>query len=423
VTGAGAASADGAGAGAGAASSGGGADGVPVYRGITWDHPRGRDALRAAAAADPAIDIVWEAHSLEHFESHPIDELARDYDLIVLDHPHLGEALELGSLQSMEAVVGDALLDRLRGGSVGPSFESYRLNGRQWALPLDAATQVAVLRTELLDGPPPATWAEVEQLSERAPVALSLAGPHAFLSFASICVALGEPIADDPAHPLVSDITGSLALDLLRAIGSRAPAGTVELNPIGLLERMTATDDIVYCPLVYGYVNYSTPALRFTDAPSALPGGRRGSTIGGTGIAVSRRASVTPELAAHIAWLLSPETQRGFIPTHAGQPSARAAWTDDDVDRASAGFYRSTLATTESSWVRPRYAGFIPFQSAASALVREVVAGTLPVAEGLARLRSLFRTSAHARHGASDAVSGSEAASHARSPHNQGVPS
>lgn len=396
---------------------------VPSYRGITWDHPRGRDALRAAAAADPAIDIDWSAHSLEHFESHPIDELARDYDLIVLDHPHLGEALELGSLLPMDDVVGPEALDRWAGASVGPSFESYRLHGRQWALPLDAATQVAVLRSDLVpDGEPPETWADVERLSTEVPVALSLAGPHAFLSFASICAALGEPVADDPTQPVVSDITGTLALDILRSIGSRAPAGSETQNPIALLERMTAGDDIAYIPLVYGYVTYSSPVLRFADAPSALPGGRRGSTIGGTGIAVSRRAEVTPELVAHISWLLSDEAQRGFIPQHSGQPSARSAWTDDAVDRDSAGFYRSTLATVEQSWVRPRFAGYIPFQSAASALVREVVAGAVPVAEGLARLQSAFRTSTTAIQAGTEPLSGSVSEPIART-RTQGVPS
>ncbi|MBF4572509.1 carbohydrate ABC transporter substrate-binding protein [Herbiconiux sp. VKM Ac-1786] len=394
---------------------------APSYRGITWDHPRGRDALRAAAAADASLELDWQAHSLEHFESHPIDELARDFDLIVLDHPHLGEALELGSLQPMEDVVGPELLERWAGASVGPSFESYRMLGRQWALPLDAATQVAALRTDLLPGvAAPATWAEVEQLAAEAPVALSLAGPHAFLSFASICAALGEPVADHPDLPFVSTITGSLALDILRSIGGRAPAGSATQNPIALLERMTSTDEIAYLPLVYGYVTYSTPVLRFADAPAALPGGRRGSTIGGTGIAVSRRAEVTPQLVAHITRLLSEETQRDFIPRHAGQPSARSAWTDPEVDRAASGFYASTLATIESSWVRPRYSGYIPFQSAASALVREVVAGALPVAEGLERLRSAFRVSVRARSAATEPVRAPVPASRART-HPRGV--
>ncbi|MDO9396180.1 MAG: hypothetical protein Q7T71_06535, partial [Herbiconiux sp.] len=298
------------------------------YRGITWDHPRGRNALEAAAAASAeqpgGVQIAWQAHSLEHFESHPIDDLAANFDLIVLDHPHLGEALEKHSLQPMDAVVGAASIERWSREAVGPSFDSYSADGYQWALPLDAATQVAVRRTELVPVAP-VGWAEVEQLSARVPVALSLAGPHAFLSFASMCSAFGQPVGQDAAGPFVDRTTASVVLELMRSIASRAPEGTERLNPIGLLERLSTTGDIAYIPLVYGYVNYSSPTVRFSDAPVTVPGGRIGSTIGGTGLAVSSRATVTPELVAHIEWLMSAAVQRGFIPEHDGQPSARAA--------------------------------------------------------------------------------------------------
>ena len=381
------------------------------YRGITWDHPRGRNALTAAAAgaagagagaaaADgspatpPPVDLSWSAHSLEHLESHPIDELAREYDLIVLDHPHLGEALELHSLQPMDAVVGAERIERWSRESVGPSFDSYSADGYQWALPLDAATQVAVHKPRLVSvAELPETWGEVEQLSRRAPVALSLAGPHAFLTFASLCVAWGEELSAHPDFGFVSRATASAVLETMRSIGSRIPAGSELQNPIALLQRLSDGDDIAYCPLVYGYVNYSGAEVRFADAPSVTPGGRRGSTIGGTGLAVSSHAEVTPELVAHIAWLMSPEAQRRFIPQHDGQPSARAAWTDPEVDAAASGFYSGTLATLQQSWVRPRYAGYIPFQSEGSAIVRDVVLGEIGVDAGIDRLEAAFAAS------------------------------
>ncbi|MFB2580291.1 ABC transporter substrate-binding protein [Herbiconiux sp. P15] len=381
------------------------------YRGITWDHPRGRNALEAAArdaaarqaAGSGGVDITWSAHSLEHFESHPIDDLAANYDLIVLDHPHLGEALEKHSLQPIDAVVGAARIERWSRESVGPSFDSYSADGYQWAVPLDAATQVAVHSTTLLDpAEVPTTWHEVESLAGRAPVALSLAGPHAFLSFASICVAFGEEPGRRPGTPLISSETGSRALELLRSIGSRAPEGTAAQNPIALLERLSgaggsgpsgASGDIAYIPLVYGYVTYSSPTVRFVDAPAGSPGGRRGSTIGGTGLAVSARCEVTPALVEHIDWLMSEATQTGFIPQHDGQPSARAAWDDARVDAASHGFYRSTLRTIDESWVRPRYNGYIPFQTEASAIVRSVVAGETSIESGLTVLQKAFDAS------------------------------
>jgi multiple sugar transport system substrate-binding protein len=209
-------------------------------------------------------------------------------------------------------------------------------------------------------GDPPSTWDEVRSASE--PTALSLAGPHAFLTFASIAVAMG-------ADPLAPGETGLAVFDLMADIDSRAPAETRSLNPIGLLELMATTNRLALCPLVFGYVTYSGP-VTFADAPVVTPGGRPGSTLGGTGIALSARAVPSPSLLDHLRWLLSEDTQRHFIPTHAGQPSARAAWQDDD-------FYRRTSRTCDSAWVRPRHAGYIAFQTAAAETVRAVLAGDL----------------------------------------------
>src|SRR5699024_5319413 len=118
------------------------------------------------------------------------------------------------------------------------------------------------------------------------------------------------------------------------------------LNPIDLLETMTATDDIALCPLVFGYANYANPGLAkpltFVDAPAMQPGGVPGSIIGGTGIAISSRCDVNDALRAHLQWLLEDGTQTRFIPDHAGQPSALVSWRDPALNRAWGGFYANT---------------------------------------------------------------------------------
>ena len=67
---------------------------MALLQGITWDHPRGYRGLEAATAAYaavvPEVRVTWDRHSLHHFESHPIEDLAAKYDLIVLDHPSMG---------------------------------------------------------------------------------------------------------------------------------------------------------------------------------------------------------------------------------------------------------------------------------------------------------------------------------------------
>ncbi|MBK1783850.1 extracellular solute-binding protein [Prauserella cavernicola] len=355
-----------------------------TYAGLTWDHPRGHDALAASAG-----ELVrWDVQPLEGFESHPIDDLCARYDLVVLDHPHLGEALDAGCLLPLDEVFSAAELATWAAASIGPTMASYTMDGKQWALPLDAATQVAATRADLA-GAAPATWDDVLRLARRAPVALSLAGPHAFLTFASLAVALGEEPATDPDE-LISEATGLAVLELMADIDALAPPETRGLNPIGLLELMVGTDRLAHCPLVYGYVNYAG-RVAFTDAPVVEPGGRPGSTLGGTGLALSARCTPSPELLDHVRWLMSEAAQTEFLPRHSGQPSARAAWADPTI--AGADFYRHTTATCEQSWVRPRHNGYIAFQSAASAVVREALAERADHRDALETMRALFRAS------------------------------
>ena len=90
---------------------------------------------------------------------------------------------------------------------------------------------------------------------------------------------------------------------------------------------------------------------------------------------------------------MSAEAQTGFIPAHDGQPSARAAWQSDDVNDRWGSFYRATIATTEHAWVRPRFAGYIAFQTAASAILREALAAAADPAATLAEIRTHWRAS------------------------------
>jgi multiple sugar transport system substrate-binding protein len=372
---------------------------VPTYRGLTWDHPRGRaaleEAVRRSSAAGSDLDLHWDTHSLEGFESSPIHELAEQYDIIVLDHPHLGEALEHDSLRPLEEVFDHAELEAWAAQTVGPALRSYVYKGHVWALPLDAATQVGALRADLVSAAP-TTWKEVDALADHSAVALSLAGPHAFLTFSSVCVALGEEPGTN-GYEYVSRPLALAAIELLTRLANRAPEGSDCLNPIAMLEQMATTDSIAYCPLIYGYVNYArvnlARRLTFVDAPAREHGGRPGSTMGGTGLALTHRSEPGPELLDHLRWLLAPRTQRTFIPEHEGQPSAIEAWEDALVNQASGNFYRNTRRTIEQSWVRPRYGGYITFQAEASALIRSILSGDTAPQTGLDQLQRLYSAS------------------------------
>jgi len=374
---------------------------MQVIKALTWDHPRGYNALAAASklpdVIDAGLDIRWDKQPLEGFESHPIADLCARYDLVVLDHPHVGEAMSGDCLLSLEDVFGAETVAELAKASIGPSLTSYRFAGKHWALPLDAATQVMALRPDLSDGVP-VTWDEVLRLSQQSgKVTLSLAGPHACLSFLSIAAAFGEPPAEKDPDKLVSENVGQQVYDLMAELSARSPASVRQKNPIGILGHMAEHDDVALCPLVYGYVNYSVPQsgkpVAFHNAPRAATGGRPGSTLGGTGIGVSRSAQITSALKAHLLWLMSREAQSGFIPDHDGQPSRRDAWQDERVNRQWGDFYRNTADTLEQAYVRPRHDGYVAFQGKASALLRAAFDEHRPASAVLNELQSLYAVS------------------------------
>jgi multiple sugar transport system substrate-binding protein len=371
----------------------------PPRRGLTWDHPRGYAALTAAAECAAVRRggplLTWDRQPLEGFESHPIGELARHYDLLVIDHPHIGEAVAEGCLVSLEDVFDVSLIADWSTRTMGSAMASYAWGGQHWALPLDVATQVMALRPDLLAGPQPGTWDDVVRMSERCAVTVSVAGPHAVLHLFALCAALGaEPGRED----LLASAPFVEAWRILTVLHARSPRGTTSLNPIELLETMAGSNAIALVPLVYGYVNYAVPAggrhaVVFDDAPVAVSGGRHGSVLGGTGIAITRRARVSPELHAHLVWLLSDEAQTQFIPFHEGQPSARAAWSDDAVNARWAGFYHRTAGTVAAALVRPRHAGYIAFQARASALIRAALHDGTDAITILDQLRAAWRNS------------------------------
>jgi multiple sugar transport system substrate-binding protein len=373
------------------------------YRGLTWDHPRGYSALLAASrqldAESDGISITWDKHSLEGFEAHPIGDLCKRYDLVVFDHPHVGEAVAAGCLQPLESLLAPGEIQALERETIGPCLSSYQLGGRHWGLPLDAATQVLAHRADLHAGPPPVTWDEVADLAEREPVALSLAGPHAALTFQSVVASLTSP--EDSADPeqFVPQHAGLAALDLLARLAARSPLSVRDANPIGILGHMATHTDVVLCPLIYGYVNYSVAsgptahAITFANAPRAMSGGRPGSTLGGTGIGISRRCVATQELLTHLRWLMSADAQAGFIPAHDGQPSRRSAWLDDAVNARWGNFYRNTAETLERAHVRPRHNHAIAFQSSASAFIREEIQNKREHRAILTGLQAMFARS------------------------------
>ena len=376
--------------------------------GLTWDHPRGYLVLDALAGTlEPDVSMHWQRQPLEGFESRPLRTLADDFDLLVVDHPGLGDAVRDGALLPLDEVFSGPELSGWRAASVGASYDSYVLDGRPWALPLDAAAQVAVSRPDLMDARP-ASWAQARQAARDYETTLCLGGPHALLMFSAICVAAGAPPAaparPGPAgtesaagdRPFVNETAGTAALAIMADLLACADHELSQRNPIGVLDAMAERGGPAYCPLVYGYVTYQRPLtgeprscrLAAFDAPAG-PGGI-GSVLGGTGLAITRSAVELGAAAALLRTLLSDQVQLGLYAELGGQSSARQAWEHPGADAAGGGFYRGTLLTVERAWVRPRFAGYPEFQTAASAVLREGLLAGEPHAGLVRTVNELF---------------------------------
>ncbi|WGL50543.1 hypothetical protein P5P86_11275 [Nocardioides sp. BP30] len=342
-----------------------------ALRGMTWDHPRAYLALEAFESTGTAPRVAWDRQSLADFEAHPIDELARHYDFMVIDHPGLGAAIGAGALAAYEDVLAPEALRHWSDGAIGASGASYRLGERTWALPIDAAAQVTVRRPEV---PVVRRWEDVPAAAEEHPVALCLAGPHAGLMLLAMCSA--SPTYDEDR--LLDPLTAGRAVDLLREVFRRGARDI--LDPIGVHELLATGEGATWCPLAYGYVSYAD-RLAWSDAPTWHGSGPL-SVLGGTGLALAARTAADPaRLAAARAWVaayLDDEVQARLVPRSGGQPATRTVWVGGDA------FYADTVATLEAAWVRPRSAGWIALQDHLSELVREAIVEDLDAATAIA---------------------------------------
>ncbi len=344
-----------------------------ALKGMTWSHPRGYDPMVACSELfekETGIAVHWEKRSLQDFETYPVEELARAYDLIVIDHPHVGQITHEKCLLPLDLTDRIEEQDALAAGSVGASYPSYNADGRQWGFPIDAAAQVQAYRPDLLVKPA-ATFEEVIALAREGRVLLPLRPPHSLMTFYTLSANRGHACRVDPGQ-LIEPAAGAETFEMMREIASLIDPACFDMDPIAVFEQMSVQDSRIACaPLIYGYVSYSIAGFRdrlvqFADIPAAGTYGHIGSALGGTGIAVSA-FSKNPKQAIDFAyWIASGVIQRGLYASAGGQPGHAAAWEDDAVNGQASEFYRATRATLDGAWVRPRHNGYMPFQQQAS---------------------------------------------------------
>jgi multiple sugar transport system substrate-binding protein len=351
-------------------------------RGIAWQHTRGFVPMVATAQRfaelHANVNIRWEVRSLQAFADQSIETLAKDFDLLVIDHPSVGRASRGDVLLPLNTLLDRAVFEEQRTNAVGGSYVSYIWKGDVWALPIDTAAPVSGARLDLLKrhgADRPKSWDGLMTLAKRGLVTLPAVAIDSLMNFYMLCVALGEePFGTE--NEVVSQEIGRRALTMLRELVCACGQQCLRRNPIAVWEAMSSNDEAAYCPFAYGYSNYAREGygksvIDFGGLVRLENGGVLRSTLGGAGLAISRHTRASVIAAAYVQFVASERTQCGIYFESGGQPGLRKAWTDAEVNRRSGNFFLKTLDVLDNAFLRPRFDGYLEFQDSAGELVHE----------------------------------------------------
>jgi len=346
-----------------------------ILKGMTWGHSRGITPLLAFSQRftelHPQIKIVWEKRSLQQFADFPIEKLAEDYDLLIVDHPWVGCAAATGCVLPLDEYLTENYLTDQQKNSTGVSHISYYYEGHQWALAIDSATPVASYRADLLqknNTPVPKKWNDVLALATAGKIAVPAIPIDLLMNFYMFCIANGkEPFQNEES--VIDKETGLAALDSMRQLYSLVDPKMFSCNPITVAELMSSTNDYWYCPFAYGYSNfarkgYADHLLTYTDLVK-LNGTLLRSTLGGTGISVSAYSRHKEAAVEFSKAVVSGKIQSTLYMEHGGQPGHRNAWTDAAANSLTNNFFSNTLPALDRAYMRPRYNGYLHFQDVA----------------------------------------------------------
>ena len=92
-------------------------------KGMTWDHPRGYDPMIATSEVfkkkkNGKISITWDKRPLQAFADRPIEKMTDDYDLIVIDYPHVGEVAAKGVLDNFDKTADEYPVEHAKSNTI-----------------------------------------------------------------------------------------------------------------------------------------------------------------------------------------------------------------------------------------------------------------------------------------------------------------
>ncbi len=350
-------------------------------KGITWNHTRGLLPMVATSQRftelNPGIEISWEKRSLQEFADASIEDLAKRFDLLVIDHPWTGFGAHTNAILPLSDYLSPKYIKDQEINTVGRSYGSYVFSDKLWALPIDAATPVASARLDILEKQGlkvPKTYDDLLALAKKGFVAFAGIPVDVLMSFYMYCCSLGEAPFQSQ-EKVISAETGTKALQMFRELAQLIDPANFNRNPIQVYEEMINSDEIAYCPFAYGYSNYSRMGysknllhfydlVKLNDQPMI-------SSLGGTGLAVSSFSQHIPEAIKYAEFTGSSQVQQNIFADNGGQPGHLQAWKSDRINQLTHDYFKNTLPALERAFLRPRYSGHMYFQDHAGDVVRD----------------------------------------------------
>ena len=348
-------------------------------RGMTWDHSRGYDPMIATSEFfskkhNNKVEINWDKRSLQAYADRPIDQMVNEYDLMVIDYPHVGEVSAKGLLQKFDVDDYQNELNLLKKQSVGLSHQSYNIDGSQWAVAIDAATQVSCFRKDLISSLPQ-SWNALLNLSKQNKVLWPLKPVHAISSFYSIYNNITEEFNPKDKN-FVNKEFGIKTLEMIKNISAYLISDCFTMDPIKTAEILSSTDDFYYSPYTYGFSNYSRENYReniltYANVINLSNKGPKGTHLGGTGIAISNKSNHKELALEYCYWIAGADCQKSIFYNSGGQPGNSIAWENQQINNECNGFFTNTRLTLNKAWIRPRHNGYMKFQDESGNIIND----------------------------------------------------
>jgi multiple sugar transport system substrate-binding protein len=91
--------------------------------------------------------------------------------------------------------------------------------------------------------------------------------------------------------------------------------------------------------------------------------------MGGVGLAVSTHCDHKEMAVDLMKFIASPDNQAGGYVQHHGQPAGLKAWQSEVNNDLCGDFFRNTMKTMKSAYVRPQHPGWNEFQEQGADLI------------------------------------------------------